>query len=287
MSDSYSLDLADELPDLYEQLFFQLGPALEEFIVFPKLPLEVRLMIWRFAFPPGRHAILDLNTFAHLHVARYGEAPDERRRFGIESHCPLPKTLYINSESRCETLRHYCVLYRPKEAFAGKQLRPFCYNPALDIGAICDSSLWNPQVGSSYPHLMLLRQVAPEIFARIKTIEVWDWIWESCDPLLRNLHLHTAIGGSPPTKFLLKSLLQLPNLREFNIVLQQGYGTGDIPRVYSDPPFPAPDENPNDGKSQIVDEITAVFNARKTESKWKGDIPTVSVKSWNQIEAIV
>jgi hypothetical protein len=44
-----------ELPDFGQEIALQaLGKVLEEFTCFPRIPIEVRRMIWRATLPPGR-----------------------------------------------------------------------------------------------------------------------------------------------------------------------------------------------------------------------------------------
>jgi hypothetical protein len=44
-----------ELPDADQELAVQaLGKVLQEFTLFPKLPLEIRLMVWRLTFLRAR-----------------------------------------------------------------------------------------------------------------------------------------------------------------------------------------------------------------------------------------
>jgi hypothetical protein len=52
---SENLDIFDrELPDAHQQLSIQLGKDLEMFTIFNELPIELRLKIWRLAFPAAR-----------------------------------------------------------------------------------------------------------------------------------------------------------------------------------------------------------------------------------------
>jgi len=85
--------ILNELPDPDQELFFQ--PLLATaFHSFPRLPTEVRLLIWRHAFPRARYIIC------------------KRLRRDAESYYTFvfpasPITSRINAESRGETLKHY------------------------------------------------------------------------------------------------------------------------------------------------------------------------------------
>lgn len=86
-----------------------------KFTLFPKLPLELRLKVWRESFPAGRHVSLATNS-----------GPPPR----------LPTSLRVNRESRAETLRFYVVLFRSDlrkdKKMTQKNEIPFCFNPARD-----------------------------------------------------------------------------------------------------------------------------------------------------------
>jgi hypothetical protein len=123
-----ALEMADPEQDLSIQ---QPGCGATTFTCFPKLALELRLMIWRATFPRGRKVKLpaQLRSFTY-----YGP--------------PLPSTLMTNQESRTETLRHYLLCYEDDELLkkvppaapkmrstsnVQKILRTICYNPGRDI----------------------------------------------------------------------------------------------------------------------------------------------------------
>jgi hypothetical protein len=91
-----SLSLLRVLPDPDQELYIQ---KLSEFTLFPKLPIEVRLMIWDFSFPNTTH-------FATCcwSMPSYGlGVPFSFRRYS-------PSTSRVNIESREETLKYYHVV---------------------------------------------------------------------------------------------------------------------------------------------------------------------------------
>ncbi|KAH6666688.1 hypothetical protein B0J14DRAFT_604158 [Halenospora varia] len=49
-----------ELPDVYQKLYVQ--QLLNDFTLFPSLPLELRRKIWRFTFPGPRKMDIDIYT---------------------------------------------------------------------------------------------------------------------------------------------------------------------------------------------------------------------------------
>ncbi|KAJ5046765.1 uncharacterized protein L3040_003993 [Drepanopeziza brunnea f. sp. 'multigermtubi'] len=110
--------LVGNLPDPGQELFIQLdrSKSLQELETFPKLPVELRLMIWRLSFPPSR--------LVRLHPT-FNSSQD-----------PLPVALRVNQESRREGLRHYYMVQRPPDARFSKYAyfypRQVCINPKID-----------------------------------------------------------------------------------------------------------------------------------------------------------
>lgn len=72
---------------------------LSEFHFFPKLPLEMRLMIWKKTFPAARAVLLQLER----------EPKDEKgpEIFKLVSPCSIPVALKVCQESRTEAKRRY------------------------------------------------------------------------------------------------------------------------------------------------------------------------------------
>ena len=106
----------------------------ESFTLFPKLPIEVRLKIWRLAFPTNRklelHFVI-INQFDILLAA-------------VSSN---PVTLYVNQESREETLRFY------EEAFHGIGDGTIYLNPDSDtvLFTSAPKKIWNKKKKLTVP----------------------------------------------------------------------------------------------------------------------------------------
>jgi hypothetical protein len=97
-----------ELPDPEIQLYIQLGKDLDTFTLFPRLPLELRLKIWRRAFPKPRLVHIGPScSVCYCWSHDYLKAKVQ--------HIPLLVTLRINSESRTETLKFYTVIWRDEK----------------------------------------------------------------------------------------------------------------------------------------------------------------------------
>ena len=103
-----------ELPDPYRILFLQSYDTPNTFTCFPKITLELRLMVWRFAFRTP--ASVEVNpSYRHFNL------------FASPARLPpkeLPITLRINRESRMETLNHYSVLEWNRDPRSGPPVNP-------------------------------------------------------------------------------------------------------------------------------------------------------------------
>jgi hypothetical protein len=82
------------LPDPESELFHQYLNKLDTFRPFSKLPLELRTMIWRYAFPRGRKVLYDRSS-------NYYDIKHTRR------FTPPPAVFLANKESRAIALSAY------------------------------------------------------------------------------------------------------------------------------------------------------------------------------------
>ncbi|KAE8443157.1 hypothetical protein EG329_002326 [Mollisiaceae sp. DMI_Dod_QoI] len=127
-----TLQLFGELPNPDQGLFVQTSPDdFREFTLFPKLPVEIRLRIWRKCFPGPRTVHIEPGF-------SYEEPPSKlaQRTEMLKCDIPTPRTLQINSESRQETLRNYVII--PQSTFrSGYQVYsvasgPLCFDHKRD-----------------------------------------------------------------------------------------------------------------------------------------------------------
>jgi hypothetical protein len=81
------------------------------FTLFPKLPVELRLKAWRYAFPP----------------------PRTLRIVQIKQKLEFPVTLWINSESRTETLKVYELVVHEYPRRLRRAMRVTCFAPGRDL----------------------------------------------------------------------------------------------------------------------------------------------------------
>lgn len=94
-----------ELPDFNQAFSYHvLGKAAKKFRLLHRLPIEIRLRIWRECFP-GRTTIRLEPTSSHFTQA------GRESRYGI-----APITLSVNQESRLETYKHYFHIRRHWDA---------------------------------------------------------------------------------------------------------------------------------------------------------------------------
>ena len=93
-------------------------PAARYFTLFPKLAVELRLRIWRLTFPPTR--VLEIPITA------------ESRTLQHQPSAASPVALFVNCESRYETLRLYRPLMRHSH-IAFVERKAIYFDPDVDI----------------------------------------------------------------------------------------------------------------------------------------------------------
>jgi hypothetical protein len=101
------------------------------FTLFPKLPIELRLMIWRDAFPRARP--FNLNVFHNYRESSHWlDGKMSIKEWNAQHNAPLPITFQVSQESRAEALKHYTIIFpRDLETLKhpGIVNRPLCLNP--------------------------------------------------------------------------------------------------------------------------------------------------------------
>jgi hypothetical protein len=135
------------LPDPNQDLFIEQWRNTQSFCDFPRLPIELRLIIWRFTYPvylDGHYVNIDP-------IDEIGEwnahAHDPRRR----KEDPLPVSLYVNHESRTEALRHFCIFHQSPPPGHGRPLKPLCFYPAEDTLSFDSGWIFGNGPGISSP----------------------------------------------------------------------------------------------------------------------------------------
>ena len=159
----------EELPDSDGELSTQnLVHPLTQFTWFDKLPIEIRIRIWRLCFPRPR--LINLQPRFHF----YSAVPNKRniKAFVMkEKNVPQPVTLQINRESRNETLKFYSTIYigssrgdTVRQAICASTSRDRIY---VTLQAATFSTLQRPFLDAYHEY--------PEFFDEIKILELRNW----------------------------------------------------------------------------------------------------------------
>jgi len=175
------------------------------FTLFPKLPLELRRMIWTLALPDGRKVL-----FGRL---KWKVSTEETYQSTDARHPQFPVLLRVNSESRRLTLENYILpchdgpfrAFRQRkstEVSPGKTISASttCFDPARDLlcftadGAFLQDNVlqWVKYYVKKYPTRM----------ARIREIEISDvsvtptpFDWSRCSNVVGNCFLRKLKGS--------------------------------------------------------------------------------------------
>jgi hypothetical protein len=264
LKETLFLAFVAKLPDLNQELAPQHFFALDTFTCFPKFPLELRLKFWRGTFPRGKYVSLDADPGdgwdPWWEVLAIFE--DRKRIVNHENHRPLPAALRISPESRKETLKHYCVLWRsatlgglPRAALE----HPFCFSPTRDTAYIVNRSL-NPRWSRAW--LKHFETQAPIMFAKIRNLEIRDWIWNS---RVRRGLVHTLQSRSGMDIDNFDHILLFHNRSK--ITLLRSRSSGETPTK----------------KEEIQECVGRLLEYHK--NVWNGSPPTVEVEGWRQMKS--
>lgn len=151
-------------------------------------PLELRLKIWQYTFPNPRRVRLDLSVLS---------SPPPTK---------LPVTMFVNHESRTETLKHYIVVF-PTDIFdfsSGPVTPPFCFNPSTDSLYYRAESAESDSMRASFPKW--LDYLGSKLPGGLTSISYLCIIWGRCHlEFLRGINSAGDVGNS---------MLLLPGLRE-------------------------------------------------------------------------
>jgi len=186
MNDLTKSLLALEQLENYQNFFRQKFRDFETFHPFKSLPIELRLQIWRFCFPPSR----EMPLFPAL--------PSRMN----------PVTLHINQESRNETLVYYRLILRPgREDW--KQI--FCFRPNYDI-LYLDVKYDNYVRG----HDLSWLRYSINILDDVQTLELRSWDGRLAD-FLKMVTRRRKVDHTLIHLFLY--IARIPNLEQFPVIL--------------------------------------------------------------------
>lgn len=165
--------------------FVTAGDAPASFVT---LPTEIRIMIWEACFPPRQD--FDLRP---------------PHRFNKWQRRKLPITLWINQESREETLRNYVF-----EVLKGNdmgEIQILCFRPGYDI-LYFDVLRYKRHVEYSWLRDCLHRH--PEWFNRVHTLEIRAWQCAPKDLYDKIDHMQASFASD--------CIVRFPNLRNLKIL---------------------------------------------------------------------
>jgi hypothetical protein len=138
--------------------------------VFPVVPVELRLKIWAMTFKK-EHVDLDIqNCWPNYNIGP-GMHILPRPRF--------PVALYVNQESRTETMRHYCIISPSKLRLTRASNPPTCVNLSLDSGSFDFQLITNSKYAIAYKNwLTKLTSASRGGLASLQELEVRRICWD-------------------------------------------------------------------------------------------------------------
>jgi hypothetical protein len=146
----------------------------QDFHPFPKLPIELRLQIWRETFPKARNVYLGVQCCNRRPCA------------------DLPVMLMVSRESREETLRHYIIFSQlevnnldSKDRNHPHHRNPsfICLNPSMDNIYMEFFHLFDKIKPSCNKLISTIRAKFPRQFSRIHKLHIYNCVW--CEVFIR------------------------------------------------------------------------------------------------------
>jgi hypothetical protein len=159
-----------ELPDAEMNLFVQdLGPKI--FVIFRKLPPELRNMIWRVSFPAGRRIKARVD-------------PERLRKFWRYTH-RTPVTFHVNRESREESKRGYECIFEPETT--GASIVPLYFRASVDSLMVSDFKVFG---FTCYFENVFLPEETKKEHQKIRFLEIQNPCWPDLHLFRQALLLH-------------------------------------------------------------------------------------------------
>jgi hypothetical protein len=213
----------------------QPASTLVEFTLFPKLPMELRLKIWRWSFPRGR--VVNL-----ARQPQFLHPKDELRNQNAMSQYPLPVSLHVNCESRTVTLEHYYVLFAEdmEPLNDGDQIRPpLCFNPNLDEGFISLYAAKHDKSADWFTRWIdYLEIAAPALLCSVQNLQLlgtifdestFAWIYLRYILIFGSPNRDEAAAAVPISEF--EFILAFHSLKRLRFVVSQYCRSSERPRV--------------------------------------------------------
>lgn len=145
--------LIQELPDPNRDLFYQvIGTGAKRFRCFNKLPIEIRLKIWKACLPGPRHVLLD-----------FPKSGDEER---------LPTAIFANRESHQEILRGFKYTLSPHwPTWVGY---PLFLDPVIDTLCLPSRASFDEVRLDENAWYQLLSKTPPHFLESVKILDIVD-----------------------------------------------------------------------------------------------------------------
>jgi hypothetical protein len=236
--------------------------VLGSFAFFPKLPIELRLKIWRYTFPRGRY--VDLDDYDGFPI--YSSIQTNGQ---LEKEPWLPITLSVNKESRQETLTHYIIVFL--RGISPDQRMPLCYNPSLDAAFMDKITPWQ---GRTFGSFFQLESEAPETFTGTKVLRVYHWLdalYQIIYSFKRNLAGRLEISyGRDREGYSTDAIFRFTGLEELRLVLP-GWAKEDYQGVL---------RLAETFKEQMIEFL------EENAEVWGGNVPVVTFEEWGQLEKL-
>lgn len=181
----------------------------DNFTLFPKLPLEIRCMIWRYTFPGPRLVSL-------VEIIPKGWTLAAAHALNTAYDIKLPIALQINMESRQETLRSYYVV-----RYKCLNMVRLILNPNIDRAWI---NFEDCRIGhkseSLHRWISYLTSVFSPCIKQIKHLDITGVHWSRMEFTELNGH-YTVQDNEKELAFSLRSLLFLSALQEVRVNLSE------------------------------------------------------------------
>jgi hypothetical protein len=218
------------------------------FTFFNLLPTEIRLKIWHCAFPSTRRIELGLSG------CPFYRHPPRPNLLTISCAEPNPITLFINKESRHETLAHYTL----NIAILPGQY--FYFDPRIDILSLVNIRPW---IDGHFIKEYCCN--SPYLFTSVQNLEVHEIIWTDNIPIW--LRAKAYDWGNSDYGPVMQHFL---GLRELVLVpAGRGFGGPDLPHSKS--------FDRGDVVKLCKDEVKALFE-REIEEGVNLKVPEIVVR---------
>jgi hypothetical protein len=188
-----------------------------EYTLFPEFPLELRLKIWVSTFKE-EHVDLNIQKF-------WPWWPLNRVGKGAGSHTlPRPRfpvALYVNRESRIETMRHYWITSTTSLRSARPSTPSICANFSVDSRSLDSELVTNNKYTKLYTDwLSKLASLSPGGLTPLKELEIRNIWWHQAYKVDID---QEKIGASNRAQyiFMLRLILRFKGLRRICFTLRQ------------------------------------------------------------------